>query len=89
MAHYRALGPLFSLAGGASGTWTITYGFGQDVGIVTAAPNIVDDVLGVVHLKTVDQGVGATGDGASFYTVEISNPGNRPVTHNLDLEDWL
>ena len=44
MAQHRSVGPLFSLAGGQTVSWSISYGTGQDVGIVTAAPNIIDDV---------------------------------------------
>jgi len=89
MAHLRSVGPLFSLAGGQTAFWSISYGTGQDVGIVTAAANIVDDVLGVVQLLAENQGVGATSDSRAFYTVQIHNPGARPVAHNLNLEDWL
>ena len=89
MAQHRSVGPLFSLAGGATVSWSISYGFGQDVGIVTAAPNIIDDVLGVVQLQAQNQGVGATSDSRTFYTVQIHNPGARAVTHNLNLQDWL
>lgn len=89
MAQHRSVGPLFSLAGGQTAFWSISYGTGQDVGIVTAAPNIIDDVLGVVQLLAENQGVGATGDFRTFYTVQIHNPGNRPVAHNLNLQDWL
>jgi hypothetical protein len=88
MAHHHSVGPLFSLAGGQSVTWSVSYGIGLDVGLVTASPNIIDDVLGVVNLLAVNQGVGATGDGKSFYTVEIRNPGPASVAHNLDVQDW-
>ena len=90
MAHNRSVGPMFSLAGGQSVSWSISYGsgFGLDAGIVTAAPNIVDDILGVVELITDNQGVGASNNGL-FYTVEIRNPGTRSVTHNLNIEDWF
>jgi hypothetical protein len=89
MAQHRSVGPLFSLAGGQTAFWSISYGTGQDVGIVTAAPNIVDDVLGVVRLTAQNQGLGATGDSRNFYTVDIHNPGSTPVAHNLNLQDWL
>jgi hypothetical protein len=56
---------------------------------VTAAPNIVDDVLGVVQLTAQNQGLGATSNSRNFYTVEIHNPGATPVAHNLNLQDWL
>ena len=67
MAHQRSVGPLFSLAGGQTVSWSISYGTGQDVGIVTAAPNIIDDVLGVVLLQAQNQGLGATGDSRGGY----------------------
>jgi hypothetical protein len=89
MAQHRSVGPLFSLAGGQTISWSISYGTGQDVGIVTAAPNIVDDVLGVVQLTAQNQGLGATSNSRNFYTVEIHNPGATPVAHNLNLQDWL
>jgi hypothetical protein len=89
MAQHRSVGPLFSLAGGQTAFWSISYGTGQDVGIVTAAPNIIDDVLGVVLLTAQNQGLGATGDSRNFYTVEIHNPGIASVAHNLNLQDWL
>jgi hypothetical protein len=89
MAQHRSVGPLFSLAGGQTVSWSISYGTGQDVGIVTAAPNIIDDVLGVVLLQAQNQGLGATGDSKNFYTVDIHNPGTQHVAHNLNLQDWL
>jgi hypothetical protein len=89
MAQHRSVGPLFSLAGGQTVSWSISYGTGQDVGIVTAAPNIIDDVLGVVLLQAQNQGLGATGDSRNFYTVDIHNPGTQHVAHNLNLQDWL
>jgi len=89
MAQHRSVGPLFSLVGGGTVSWSISYGFGQDVGIVTAAPNIIDDVLGVVQLQARNQGVGATSDSRTFYTVQIHNPGAASVAHNLNLQDWL
>jgi hypothetical protein len=89
MAHQRSVGPLFSLAGGQTVSWSISYGTGQDVGIVTAVPNIIDDVLGVVLLTAQNQGLGATSNSRNFYTVEIHNPGATPVAHNLNLQDWL
>ena len=88
MAQHRSVGPLFSLAGGQTVSWSISYGDGQDVGIVTAAPNIIDDVLGVVELVAQNQGVGATSDSHTFYTVDIHNPGSASVAHNLNLQDW-
>lgn len=87
MAQFRSSGPLFSLAGGQTVSWSTS--FGVDAGIVTAAPNIVDDVLGVVQLQAQNQGVGATSDSRVFYTVDIHNPGTRPVAHNLNLQNWL
>ena len=89
MAQHRPVGPLFSVAGGHTISWSISYGTGQDVGIVTAAPNIIDDVLGVVQLQAQNQGLGATGDSRNFYTVDIHNPGTQHVAHNLNLQDWL
>jgi hypothetical protein len=89
MAQHRSVGALFSLAGGQTVSWSVSYGTGQDVGIVTAAPNIIDDVLGVVQLTAQNQGMGATGDSKNFYTVDIHNPGTRSVAHNLNLQDWL
>jgi len=89
MAQQRSVGPLFSLAGGATVSWSISFGVGLDAGIVTAPPNIVDDVLGVVQLQAQNQGLGATSDSRNFYTVDIHNPGTQPVAHNLNLQNWL
>jgi hypothetical protein len=89
MAQQRSVGPLFSLAGGQTVSWSISFGVGLDAGIVTAAPNIVDDVLGVVQLQAQNQGLGATSDSKNFYTVDIHNPGTQPVAHNLNLQNWL
>jgi hypothetical protein len=89
VAQHRSVGPLFSVAGGQTVSWSISYGTGQDVGIVTAAPNIIDDVLGVVLLQAQNQGLGATSDSRNFYTVDIHNPGTQSVAHNLNLQDWL
>ncbi|RZF26901.1 hypothetical protein EVC45_25760 [Paraburkholderia sp. UYCP14C] len=88
MAQYRSLGGLFTLEPGQTVTWTTAIGGGLDGGVVVQAPNIIDDVIGSDVLVTVNQGVIATNNGLN-YTITITNPGSRPVPHNLNVQDWF
>lgn len=88
MAQYRSSGPIFTLAGGQTVSWSNTFGAGEDVGIVTAAPLIHAHDTPVGQLQAQNQGVGSTSDSGVFYTVDIHNPGTQPVAHNLNLQDW-
>jgi hypothetical protein len=93
MSQLRNVGPVFNLQIGQTVTWSISYGAGQDAGIVIGSPNIhdfgIDPSLNSVVLVAQNQGVGKTRDSRLFYTVDIHNRSVGIVNHNLNLQDWF
>jgi hypothetical protein len=82
-------GGLFTQQPGAPPvTWFTTYPNGTDRRIVIQAPNIVDDVMGVIQLTVVSQAVQASNSGLA-YLVTIHNPSTQAVTYNLNIQDPL
>ena len=90
MSLFVSVGNLFTQHAGTTVTWSTSFGsgFGQDRRIVIQAPNIVDDVLGVVQLTVVSQTVLASNNGLA-YLVTIHNPSTQSVTYNLNIQDPL
>ena len=88
MALFVSVGGFFIQQPGTQVTWSTTFGSGLDRRVVIQAPNISDDILGVVQLVVLDQGVVASNSGLS-YTVTIRNPGNQSVRYNLNIQDPL
>ena len=88
MALFVSVGGFFIQQPGTQVTWSTTFGSGLDRRVVLQAPNISDDILGVVQLVVLDQGVVATNDGLS-YTVTIKNPSTHSVRYNLNIQDPL
>jgi hypothetical protein len=88
MALFISVGGFFIQQPGTQVTWSTTFGSGLDRRIVIQAPNISDDILGVVQLVVVDQAVVASNDGLS-YRVTIKNPSARSVRYNLNIQDPL
>jgi hypothetical protein len=88
MALFVSVGGFFTQQPGTQVTWSTIFGSGMDRRIVIQAPNISDDIIGVVQLVVVDQAVVATNSGLS-YNVTIKNPSTRSVTYNLNIQDPL
>ena len=90
MSLFVSVGNLFTQHPGTTVTWSTSFGtgFGLDRRIVIQAPNIVDDILGVVQLSVVSQAVVASNNGLA-YLVTIHNPGTQSVTYNLNIQDPL
>jgi hypothetical protein len=55
---------------------------------VIQAPNISDDILGVVALDVTQQSVVASNNGLA-YLVTIRNPSTQSVQYNLNVQDPL
>jgi hypothetical protein len=88
MALFISIGGFFIQQPGTQVTWSTTFGSGLDRRLVIQAPNISDDILGVVQLVAVDQAVVASNSGLS-YNVTIKNPSTRSVRYNLNIQDPL
>jgi hypothetical protein len=88
MALFTSVGGFFIQQPGTQVTWSTTFGSGLDRRVVIQAPNISDDILGVVQLVVVDQAVVASNSGLS-YNVTIKNPSSRSVRYNLNILDPL
>ena len=88
MALFISVGGFFIQQPGTQVSWSTTFGSGLDRRIVIQAPNISDDILGVVQLVVVDQAVVASNSGLS-YNVTIKNPSTRSVRYNLNIQDPL
>ncbi len=89
MALFVSVGGFFIQQPDTEVTWWTTYGTGLDRRVVIQAPNISDDILGVVQLVVLNQGVVATSDNSLAYTVTIRNPSSRAVRYNLNIQDPL
>jgi hypothetical protein len=90
MALWRNVGTVVSIGPSRTDHWQITYGTGQDVGVVVAAPNLQEIN---VELIALDQGVVARPVGeelssATHYTVNIRNLGASALRYNLNIGDW-
>lgn len=89
MALFISVGGFFVQQPGTQVTWSTSFGSGVDRRVVNQAPNISDDVLGVVELQVLDQSVVANGDNQIAYHVTIRNPSTRAVRYNLNVWDPL
>jgi hypothetical protein len=87
MALFISVGGFLIQQPGTQVTWSTTFA-GLDHRVVIQAPNISDDILGVVQLVAVDQTVVASNSGLS-YNVTIKNPSSRSVRYNLNIQDPL
>jgi hypothetical protein len=90
MSLFISVGGFFTQQPGTTVTWSTSFGsgFGLDRRIVIQAPNISDDILGVVRLNVTQQSVVASNNGLA-YLVTINNPSARPVRYNLNVQDPL
>lgn len=90
MSLFISVGGFFTQQPGTTVTWSTSFGsgFGQDRRIVIQAPNISDDILGVVQLQVLNQTVLASNNGLA-YLVTIRNPSAHSVRYNLNIQDPL
>jgi hypothetical protein len=90
MALWRNIGGVTSIVPGATHYWE--YGYGRDVGVAIAAPNMQQPQINV-ELVVLRQGVvqrQSRGEGAPLidYTVRIQNIGGIALDYNLNIGDW-
>jgi len=88
MSLFVSVGGFFRQQPGTTVTWSTSFGSGLDRRIVIQAPNISDDILGVVELDVIQQSVVASNNGLA-YLVTISNPSTQSVQYNLNIQDPL
>jgi hypothetical protein len=90
MSLFISVGGFFRQQPGTTVTWSTSFGsgFGLDRRIVIQAPNISDDILGVVELDVTQQSVVASNNGLA-YLVTIRNPSTQSVQYNLNVQDPL
>lgn len=91
MALYRNVGGIVTLGAGATHHWEYWFdGFGRDVGVAVAAPNIQEPQDNVLLVAT-NPGVVARANGETdgiHYTIDILNTGPLAIRYNLCLADW-
>ena len=91
MAHFRGVGGLSTLKPGETAYWETTYGDLLDEGIVTQAPNLLDESATNVEMIALYQSVllRPTGErSGNVYKVAIKNAGTVIMSYNLNIEDW-
>jgi hypothetical protein len=90
MSLFISIGGFFTQQPGTTVTWSTSFGdgFGLDRRIVIQAPNISDDILGIVQLQVTNQTVLASNNGLA-YLVTIHNPSFQSVRYNLNVQDPL
>jgi hypothetical protein len=90
MTLFTSVGGFFTQQPGTTVTWSTSFGsgFGLDRRIVIQAPNISDDILGIVQLEVIKQTVLASNNGLA-YLVTIHNPSSHSVRYNLNVQDPL
>ena len=91
MAHFRGVGGVSTLKAGETAYWETTYPDLLDEGIVTQAPNLLDDSatnieMIVLYQSAVLRPVGERSGNA--YRVAIKNAGKAMMSYNLNVEDW-
>jgi len=91
MAHFRGVGGFATLKAGETAYWETTYGNLFDEGIVTQAPNLLDEsainVEMIVLYQSVVLRLGEERSGPA-YRVAIKNAGTEIMSYNLNIEDW-
>lgn len=90
MALLRSIGPLTSIAPGATHYWWFMFGNGAEVGVVAVTPNMLltqirtELVVRDVGVKQIDSGVDEGGT-RTQYTVLIHNNGPTWMDYNLNV----
>jgi hypothetical protein len=91
MAHFRGVGGLSTLKNGETAYWETTYDNLLDEGIVTQAPNLLDESATNVEMIVLYQSVLLRPSGersGPVYKVAIKNAGTLIMSYNLNIEDW-
>jgi hypothetical protein len=93
MALWRNIGGFNVIAPGQTVFWEIVYPpDGRDVGVVVAAPNMIEASINI-ELVALNQGVverQSAGEGGPeiHYTARIQNFGTFEIAYNLNIGDW-
>jgi hypothetical protein len=91
MAHFRGVGGVSTLKAGETAYWETTYVDLLDEGIVTQAPNLLDDSATNIEMIVLYQSVVLRPAGersGNAYRVAIKNAGTAMMSYNLNVEDW-
>ena len=91
MAHFRGVGGLSTLKNGETAYWETTYDGLLDEGIVTQAPNLLDESATNIEMIVLYQSVVLRPAGersGNAYRVAIKNAGKDIMSYNLNIEDW-
>lgn len=93
MPLFRNVGPVTTIAPGATHYWEFWFGAGTDVGVALVTPNLRLEQLNA-ELIVRDPGVAivtGAGEGALpiHYTARIHNNGKQEIDYNLNLGNLL
>ena len=93
MALFRNVGPLTSIAPGATHFWEFWFGDGADVGVALVTPNLLLSQINT-ELATSEAGVlavdsGGEGGPLTRYTIRITNKGTAWMDYNLNVGNLL
>ena len=88
MALFRNVGPVTTIAPGATHFWTYNFTPIADVGVASATPNLLEEAANI-ELIAFDNGVALTpGQGENppltVYKVSVRNTGAFPISYNLN-----
>ena len=92
MAQFHHVGPVTTIAAGATHYWEYWFGNGSDVGAAVATPNLLLSQINTELMAqqpgvvAVDAGEGAP---AIHYTVRIHNNGSTWMQYDLNLGNFL
>jgi len=89
MALFRNVGPLTTIAAGATHFWTYSFTPIADIGVACVTPNLLEEAANI-ELIAFDFGVSLTlGQGENpaltVYEVSIRNSGAFPISYNLNV----
>jgi hypothetical protein len=93
MALFRHVGPVTTIAPGATHFWEFWFGNGADVGVALVTPNLLLSQINT-ELVALEPGVVAvesSGEGAPLirYTVRIRNNGQTWMDYDLNVGNLL
>ena len=93
MALFRHVGPVTTIAPGATHFWEFWFGNGSDVGVALVTPNLLLSQINT-ELVVLDAGVvavesGGEGGPLTRYTVRIRNNGPTWMDYDLNVGNLL
>jgi hypothetical protein len=93
MALFRNVGPLTSIAPGATHFWEFWFGDGLEVGVALVTPNLLLSQINT-ELVMTEPGVflvdtGGEGGPLTHYTVRVTNNGPAWMDYNLNTGNLL